>query len=564
MTSTSEGLSSLWRGNYASMQEHIREIQRLVKTSTFTFIPTGADLSLLDAMEDNIRTISENSVCQLRYYKNQLKWINRFPDEILTEIFLYSGEGPARGRKNMLQYLYLTWVSRRWRQIILNRGIFWNRINLNSTTKVDMKEIIKRSKNARLDLHWLIPRFRDGWGCTKEHHDKELDRRRDLFLSYIAHAASIHLIGPRDDLVKLFDRLPDTLELQAVVIKFTGQSEEHITAYFGDTANRRPILEFLVKSASSSWDQITGHFKDLRILRMHLPSRESSSNGDLLLAKFLDIIRVSPLLQELNLTLLCEASKNIALEPVSLENLHYLDLTGAGAMTVLSYISVAIAKLEVVSFDIRNLSMMDRSYHDLFSGFIDFSTLKVLDIKDSFSNTDFLSRTRECMISGSSRRALQQQDVKPSSRPLKFEIKGYCGDWWDYTFEEFAGPCIASCVALSQLDISVGLQGDIVIKKTKGLPIRRLVVRDGSSMTGFFRCLQEIDTFTLLEEISFYRSDCTTKRGSAAHIVACVKARKHGATPLKRIKLVGCPKVPEKHAKSLEKFGVELVELECI
>jgi len=113
---------------------------------------------------------------KLNQFRNRHAAIRRLPNEVLSMIFLYAGNSsnhktqdhhvrwyPEAYRKkcDMGQYLYLTWVCRRWRFLILDQSKFWTFIHVSRCFKHGddfIREVLLRSKGAKLDVDaigWL-------------------------------------------------------------------------------------------------------------------------------------------------------------------------------------------------------------------------------------------------------------------------------------------------------------------------------------------------------------------------------------------------------------------------
>jgi hypothetical protein len=159
---------------------------------------------LRKAIDDGIK-VSEQVTQELKYRRNALAPISRLPPETLAEIFSLLPFSPD-GHEDVpyLEWIRVTHVYHRWREIALNSPYLWNHINFTKLTLAGFTEIIPRSKMAPLDLeaettHWSITRF-DGFGTQLEAH---ISRIRHINIRGKFQTVLERLVSPAPALVSL-------------------------------------------------------------------------------------------------------------------------------------------------------------------------------------------------------------------------------------------------------------------------------------------------------------------------------------------------------------------------
>jgi hypothetical protein len=100
---------------------------------------------------DEIKSLEE-STRALRSRRNALAPISRLPPEILATIFTLLSASAWDERSVRLEWLGVTHVCHRWREIALNYPRFWSYINFTKLSSAGKAEILARAKTAPLHL----------------------------------------------------------------------------------------------------------------------------------------------------------------------------------------------------------------------------------------------------------------------------------------------------------------------------------------------------------------------------------------------------------------------------
>ena len=88
----------------------------------------------------------------LKSRQNELAPISRLPCEVLATILSFLPFIAWNEGSDVLTWIYVAYVCRRWREIALNYPRFWSYINLAKLTPVGSTEILSRAKMAPLHL----------------------------------------------------------------------------------------------------------------------------------------------------------------------------------------------------------------------------------------------------------------------------------------------------------------------------------------------------------------------------------------------------------------------------
>ena len=140
---------------------------------------------LLIAIEDEIK-LSQQVTQELKYRRNALVPISRLPTETLAEIFSLL---PGSGNEDVpyLEWIYVTHVCHRWREIALNSPYLWNHITFTELTLDAITEILARAKMSPLSLEgridiWRADRFIAFWRQLEAHisHTRHLNFSGDF------------------------------------------------------------------------------------------------------------------------------------------------------------------------------------------------------------------------------------------------------------------------------------------------------------------------------------------------------------------------------------------------
>jgi hypothetical protein len=122
---------------------------------------TAQELKLVD---DEIKVL-ERVTQELKRQHNALVPISRLPPETLVGIFsllpLPAGDSDCAP---YLEWIYVTHVCRRWREIALHSPNLWTHINFTDLALAGITEIFSRAKMSPLRLeanikYWKKPRF---------------------------------------------------------------------------------------------------------------------------------------------------------------------------------------------------------------------------------------------------------------------------------------------------------------------------------------------------------------------------------------------------------------------
>src|SRR6266705_546725 len=96
---------------------------------------------LRKAIDDQIR-VSEQVTQELKYHRNALPPISRLPPETLAEIFsLFPFSAVAFGDVSYMEWIRVTHICHRWREVALHSPHLWNHINFNKLKLAGFTEI---------------------------------------------------------------------------------------------------------------------------------------------------------------------------------------------------------------------------------------------------------------------------------------------------------------------------------------------------------------------------------------------------------------------------------------
>ncbi|KDQ57790.1 hypothetical protein JAAARDRAFT_35480 [Jaapia argillacea MUCL 33604] len=143
-------------------------------------------------------------LCDLRSQRNNLSPISKLPPELMSRVFSLcaSAESHPRFRGHvafdsltvMPEWVKVTWVCRRWREVAIGCAALWTKVDFSSSKWT--AEMLKRSKNASLvvkaDLTFVSPR---------------LVRTVELATSHISRTRELELLAPKQTLEALARQL---------------------------------------------------------------------------------------------------------------------------------------------------------------------------------------------------------------------------------------------------------------------------------------------------------------------------------------------------------------------
>jgi hypothetical protein len=107
---------------------------------------------LRQAIDSQINSVKESireSLRALNQRRNELAPISSLPTEIITDIILLAS---AKRDGFGLEWLNVAHVCRQWRDIALNKRLFWSHIDFTNLTLAGLAEILARAKEAPLHL----------------------------------------------------------------------------------------------------------------------------------------------------------------------------------------------------------------------------------------------------------------------------------------------------------------------------------------------------------------------------------------------------------------------------
>ena len=159
---------------------------------------------LLKVMDGEIK-VSQPVSQELKYRRNALVPISRLPTETLVEIFSLL-PSPAHNSEYVpyLEWICITHVCHRWREIALSFPYLWNHIHFTKLTLAGITEILARAKMSPLHIEadifpWKEAQL-DAFGRQLEAH---ISHTRHLTISGECHTLLGRLLSPAPALVSL-------------------------------------------------------------------------------------------------------------------------------------------------------------------------------------------------------------------------------------------------------------------------------------------------------------------------------------------------------------------------
>ena len=161
------------------------------------------------AFDDEIKA-SEKVIRELKYCRNALAPISRLPPETLAEIFslLSFSAGDYEYIVPGLEWISVTHVCHRWREIALCSPYLWNHINFTRLTAAGFTEILARAKMSPLHIKVEITPWNEAqFNVFKRQLEAHISHTRHLSISGKFQAALERLlerlVSPAPALVSL-------------------------------------------------------------------------------------------------------------------------------------------------------------------------------------------------------------------------------------------------------------------------------------------------------------------------------------------------------------------------
>ena len=163
-----------------------------------------AQSHLLKVIDDEIK-VAERVSQQLKSPHNALVPISRLPPETLVEIFSLLRSPPDDSKYvPSLEWIRVTHVCSRWREVALSSPCLWNHINFTKLTLPGFTEILARAKMSPLHIEAkIIPRRKTRFNALKKQLEAHISHTRHLSISGEFPAVLKRLISPAPALVSL-------------------------------------------------------------------------------------------------------------------------------------------------------------------------------------------------------------------------------------------------------------------------------------------------------------------------------------------------------------------------
>jgi hypothetical protein len=153
-----------------------------------TFIPSSGSCDhLQQAIDDEINSLQE-SIRVLKSRRNTVV-LSRLPPETLATIFAFLSDSAWNEGSVHLEWIRVTHVCRRWREVALDHPRLWSRINFRVTKPIPagLAEILARAKMA--PLHLEADYTNQGRGYTKVElaHFEVFERQLEAHIFHTRH-----------------------------------------------------------------------------------------------------------------------------------------------------------------------------------------------------------------------------------------------------------------------------------------------------------------------------------------------------------------------------------------
>jgi len=219
---------------------------------------------LLKVIDDEI-TVSERVVQQLKSRRNSIVPVSRLPPEILVEIFSLL-PFPVDDSKCVpyLEWICVTHVCRRWREIALHSLCLWKHINFTKLTLDGFTQILARAKMSPLHVEAKItPRSKARFNALRRQLEAHISHTCHLSISGKFQTVLERLVSPAPALVSLSLTRPShpfsSSQLECIIIP---------DSLFNGTAPKLTRLELL--GCSIGWKSPL--LKGLQTLKIRTPS----------------------------------------------------------------------------------------------------------------------------------------------------------------------------------------------------------------------------------------------------------------------------------------------------
>ena len=159
---------------------------------------------LRKAIGDEIK-VSEQVTRELKYHWNSLAPISRLPSETFVEIFSLLSFSPGDEEPvPYLEWICVTHVCHRWREVALCSPHLWNHINLTKLTVAGFTEILARAKMSPLHIEAKInPRSKALFNVFRGQLEAHISHTRHLSISGKFQTLLKRLVSPAPALVSL-------------------------------------------------------------------------------------------------------------------------------------------------------------------------------------------------------------------------------------------------------------------------------------------------------------------------------------------------------------------------
>ena len=160
---------------------------------------------LRGAIDDEIK-VSNQVTQELKYRHNALAPISRLPHETLAEIFsLLSFPAGKYQYYRYMEWICVTHVCRRWREVALCFPYLWSHIDFTSLTLAGVTEMLARAKMSPLkfEAHSITPSGKARFKAFGRHLEAHISHTRHLSISGNCRTVLKRLVSPAPALVSL-------------------------------------------------------------------------------------------------------------------------------------------------------------------------------------------------------------------------------------------------------------------------------------------------------------------------------------------------------------------------
>lgn len=264
----------------------------------------------------NINILRETLRCQLKrttIYWRLFRFVN-LPSEIISNIFhlvVWSTNHPSEGVK---QRLYLTWVCRAWRRLMVEDPMIWNAIWFHDAPPYDRSwEWFERAGSARLDIR--LNEVDPKWTSVQDHPKFTAEQMSDMLDRLFTKLSQIRM------LVIIVDNWPPALtalqklqtagnagipiDIERLEIHRSGVPYVWIGPGFDTQGHRDPAVLFGGQTRRLQYLCLSGihiDFNDTPLSNLTtLDLRHIAIDSSPTLARFREILQNSPNLDKLTL-----------------------------------------------------------------------------------------------------------------------------------------------------------------------------------------------------------------------------------------------------------------------